>query len=89
VVLDNDVLTFDVIGLAQAFAKRRRIARGGLGRPGVDEADDRHRALLRARRKRRGCHRAAECCDEFTPSKANAHLPLLCLRNLKYHGASL
>jgi hypothetical protein len=29
------------------------------------------------------CRRAAERSDEITPSKANAHLALLCLRGKK------
>src|SRR5262249_28515993 len=52
---------------AEAFAERSRIARGGIGRPNVDEADDRHRRLLRARRERPGGRRTAEQCDELAP----------------------
>jgi hypothetical protein len=52
VVLDRHVLTLDVAGFAEAFIERSGIAHGGLGRPGADEADDRHRRLLRARRER-------------------------------------
>jgi hypothetical protein len=33
-------------------------------------------ALLRPRRERQCCDRAAEPSDEFAPSKANAHLAL-------------
>jgi hypothetical protein len=40
------------------------------------------RRLSRPRRKRPS-GRAAECSDEFAPSKANAHLALLCLRGKK------
>jgi hypothetical protein len=39
-------------------------------------------SLLRARRERR-CRSAAEESDEFAPSKASAHLALLCLRGKK------
>jgi hypothetical protein len=35
-------------------------------------------ALLRQRRERPSCCRAAERSDKFAPSKANAHLALLC-----------
>jgi hypothetical protein len=55
VVLDRHVLTLDVAGFAEAFIERSGIAHGGLGRPGADEANDRHRLLLRARRQR-PCH---------------------------------
>jgi hypothetical protein len=39
------------------------------------------RALLRMRRERQAC-RAAESGDEFAPSKANAHLALLCSQKI-------
>jgi hypothetical protein len=39
-------------------------------------------ALLRPRRERPRCC-AAESSNEFAPSKANAHLALLCLRGKK------
>src|SRR5262249_35467160 len=75
VVLDRDISTFDIAGLAKSFAKRRRTAGRGLGQPKVHESDHRHRTLLRAGRDRPR-RRAAESSDEFAPSKANAHLPL-------------
>ena len=65
-VLDRHVLALDVAGFVEALAERSGIARGGLGRPGVDEADDRHRRLLRARRERPR-RRAAEQRDELAP----------------------
>jgi hypothetical protein len=47
-----------------------------------EHADAPHRlALLRARRER-PCRRAAESGDEFAPSKANAHLALLCWQKI-------
>ena len=49
VVLHRHVLALDVAGFAEAFTERSGTAHGGLGRPGVDEADHRHRRLLRAR----------------------------------------
>jgi hypothetical protein len=48
VVLDHHVLAFDVAGFVEAFTERSGIAGGVLGRPAVDEADDRRR-LLRTR----------------------------------------
>ena len=44
-----------------------RLARRVLGRPAVDEADHRHRRLLRARRERPRRRRAAEQRDELAP----------------------
>jgi hypothetical protein len=52
VVLNHYVLALDVAGFAEAFAERSSLAHGGLGRPAGDEAHDRHRRLLRARRER-------------------------------------
>ena len=52
VVLDRHVLALDVAGFVEAFTERSGMAHGGLGRPAADEADDRHRRLLRARRER-------------------------------------
>src|SRR5215472_16554208 len=67
VVLDHHVPALDVAGFAEAFAERSRIARGGIGRPTVDEADDRQRRLLRPRREWPHSRRAAEQCDECAP----------------------
>src|SRR5262245_37494171 len=67
VVLDRHVLAFDVAGFVEAFAERSDIAYGVLGRPAIDEADYR-RWLLRARRERPGCRRAAEQRNERAPS---------------------
>src|SRR5262249_53759830 len=52
VVVDSYVLAFDVAGLAEAFAERAQIARGGIGRKASNKPDHRLRRLLRARRKR-------------------------------------
>src|SRR6516162_6780780 len=63
-VLDRHVLALDVPGFVEAFTERSGNARGGIGRPNVDEADDRHCRLLRARHQRpRG--RAAEKREEL------------------------
>jgi hypothetical protein len=63
VVLDRDVLALDDAGFAEPFAERSDTAR--LGRAVADESDDRHRRLLRARRERPRCRRAAEQRDEL------------------------
>src|SRR5262249_21344926 len=65
VILDRHVLAFDVAGFVEAFAKRGCIARVGLGRPVSDKPNHRHRPLLRTRRERPRCGRAAEECDEL------------------------
>src|SRR6516165_11125034 len=67
VVFDHHVLALDVAGFVEGFAERSRIAPRGLGRPNVDEADHRHRLLLRARRERPSCRYAAEQRDELAP----------------------
>src|SRR5262249_3826493 len=67
VVLDLHVLAVDVAGFTEAFTKRDRIARVGLGRPVSDKPNHRHRALLRARRERPRGRRAAESQDELAP----------------------
>jgi hypothetical protein len=71
------------IGPTQA-RKRLSEPRDASLRPGIvflvrhEHADPPHApALLRTRRDRPS-RRAAECGDEVAPSKANAHLPLLC-----------
>ena len=66
-VLDHHVLALDVAGFVEGFAERSRIAPRGLGRPNIDEADDRHRRLLRARRERPCDRRTAEQSDEVAP----------------------
>jgi hypothetical protein len=43
-----------------------------------EHADPSHPAALLRGRRERPSDRAAECSDEFAPSKANPHLPLLC-----------
>ena len=73
-VLDRHVLTFNIASFAEAFAERGRIARRGIGRPGVDEPDHRHRRLLRARRDRPRRRRAAEQRDELAASDESCHL---------------
>jgi hypothetical protein len=67
VVLDNHVLALDVAGFAEAFRERGCMARRTLERSTADEADDRHRWLLRARRERPRCCCAAKQRDEIAP----------------------
>src|SRR5262245_43571449 len=57
VVLDADVLSFDVAGFVEGFAERSHITRVGFGRPVSDKRDHRQRWLLRTRydRPRRYC----------------------------------
>src|SRR5262249_56826627 len=56
-VLHRHVLAVDVAGFVEALAEPGN--KKHIGRSGVDEADHRHRRLLRPRRERPGC-RAAE-----------------------------
>src|SRR5262245_20255071 len=64
-VLDRHVLTLDVADFVEAFEEGSGITRGGIGRPDVDETDDRYPRLLRARRKGPRHRRAAEERDEL------------------------
>src|SRR5262249_27244584 len=64
-VLHRHVLALDVAGLVEAPAEPGNKKR--IGRSGVDEADHRHRRLLRARRNRPSGYTAADKCDEFAP----------------------
>ncbi len=49
VVVDHHVLALDVAGFVEAFKERSDNARRDIGRPAVDEADDRYRCCARAR----------------------------------------
>jgi hypothetical protein len=59
-ILHRYVLTLDIADFTEAFAKRKGIACGRIGRSAVNECDHRHRRLLRARCERPACGRAAE-----------------------------
>src|SRR5437016_1860931 len=62
-VFDRQILSLDVAGFAQSLAERghkRCRRRRRAGRPGVEDADHRHRLLLRARSERPCRHRAGE-----------------------------
>ena len=61
--LEGDVAVRDVAPLGEAFLKRGHRARALVAR--MEEADHRHRRLLRARRERPSCRRAAEERDEL------------------------
>src|SRR5438445_8922052 len=65
-VFDRQILSLDVAGFAQSLAergdKRRERVVGGW----AEDADHRHRLLLRAACERIS-HRAAECDEQFAP----------------------
>src|SRR5262245_18769205 len=65
-ILHRHVLTLDEAGFVEALTERGRMARRGFRRPGVDEGNDRHRWLLRARREV-PCPRASEQREEIAP----------------------
>ena len=81
VVLDHHVLVLNVAGFVEAFAEGSARARGILGRPGTDEADDRHRRLLRARCDRPRDGRATGKRDELAPPHVRSPRP----RAAHYH----
>src|SRR5262249_51918332 len=64
-ILDRHVLTLDLAGSPQTFAKRDHVRRIPLRRCAIEEPDHRHR-LLRARRERPR-RRAAEQRYEVAP----------------------
>ena len=66
VVLNDDILTLGIASFAEPLAECGYTARRGIGGPLVDEPDDRHPRLLRARRERPR-HRRAEKGDELAP----------------------
>jgi hypothetical protein len=66
-VFDRDVLARDEACFPQALVKRRHQVRGIGERRTAQEADHRHRGLLRTHRERPGDDRAAEKGDEIAP----------------------
>ena len=66
-VFERHVLALDIAGLFQALAKGAQALGDRLRRSGLEEADHRHRRLLRARRERPRGRRAAEQRDELAP----------------------
>jgi hypothetical protein len=51
-VYDRHVLAFDIVGILEALAECAQPVRDRIGRCAVEEADHRHRRLLRPRRER-------------------------------------
>src|SRR5262249_22877935 len=88
VVLNHYVLALDVAGFAEGFAERNRLAHGCLGRPALDEAHNRHRRLLSARREWPHRRRATERDYELSPSNVDCHVTLpkgVMQRSGRYH----
>src|SRR5262249_21629798 len=63
-VHDGGIVAFHVAGFGEAPPKSAQTVGQCLGRSGVEKANHRHRRLLRARRARPRCRRAAESQDE-------------------------
>src|SRR5262249_30653977 len=72
-VFDRHVLALDITGLAQSLKECTHKVRVQVGRFAVEESDDLHRRLLRARRERPCSRRAAEQCDEVAPFHLRGH----------------
>src|SRR5262249_39006337 len=64
-VVDLDVLSFDIAGIAKALTKCWQRVRLRIGSALGKKADNRHRRLLRARRERPCCRPAASPREEF------------------------
>ena len=67
-VFDRHVAAFDIAGFTQATAERIREVGPVISPQAGQEADHRHRRLLRARRERPRRRRTAEQRDELAPS---------------------
>src|SRR5262249_8840324 len=67
-VFDRDILALDIVGFLQALAKCTQSVHIHISRCTLEEADHRHRRLLRARRERPRDRRAAEQRDERAAS---------------------
>src|SRR5262245_37797950 len=90
-ILDCHILAFDVAGFTNALPECSQ-KECTIGRPrAAEEAEHRQRWLLRARRERPHCRRAAEQRDELAPSHVGhgGVLPPLCANEAHpgYHGA--
>src|SRR5262249_32197236 len=70
-VVHHYVLSLDVARFVEALAERG--GKGRIRRSGIDEADDRHRWLLRPRRERPRGSRATEKRDELAPLHLRGH----------------
>src|SRR5262249_21137137 len=66
-IFDRHVLALDVTGLSEALPERGHELGPFSSEGGIDEADHRHRRLLRARRERPRGRRTAEQRDEVAP----------------------
>ena len=66
-IFDSHVLAFDIAGLLQALAEGAQTISTRVRQMAMEESDDRHRRLLRARHERPRC-RAAEHTEKFAPS---------------------
>src|SRR5262245_51353743 len=77
-VFDCDVLALDQAAVLEALTKCAEQMRVGGGRCAVEEADDRHRCLLRTRRER-PCGRAAEKADEVAPVHSITSSAVICM----------
>ena len=67
-VFDDDVIALNKARLLQALAKSTQPVRERVWCGGTEEADHRHRRLLRARRERPADSRAAQTADEVSTS---------------------
>src|SRR5262249_6962764 len=77
-ILDPQVVPLDVACLRQAESDCRSVGGSCCLQERAKKSDHRHRALLRARRKRPRGRRAAECGEQFPPSDGDCHTPLPC-----------
>ena len=75
-----NVLALDVAGFVEGFTERTSTAHRGFLRLSADDADHRHRRLLRLRRERPHDSRTAEQRDELAPSKPIELHPLPLVR---------
>jgi len=66
-VFDQDVTVLDVTELTQSLTKRGHIRCARVGQAAAEEADHRHRLLLRARHERPRCSNSDQL-DELAPS---------------------
>ena len=72
-VLDRNILAFDVARFAQPLAECRKPCRLDVGHPAVDEGNQRQRRLLRARRQW-PCRRGAEQRYDLAPPHSTTRL---------------
>src|SRR6516225_4124094 len=77
-VFDHDVLALDEARFLQALTEGGHEVHSVSERGVPQEPDHRHRRLLRVRRERPGCRRAAECDQQLPPSDGDCHTPLPC-----------